>query len=325
MAAARLHQPQRATWRSQFGWSALAMVPDADVIGFALGVRYADPWGHRGAAHSLTIALLGAAVIAAIAPRFNWPRSRTWWVAAAVLTSHGLLDTLTDGGLGCALLWPFDLTRYFAPWRPIPVSPIGLAFLSPYGFFVAITEVVLFAPLLAFAVGRPRIGAAFLASWLVSGWVVASTDPIRERLVGVALREDTQYAAGFSERAFRDIAAGQPIADVRRRVGEPLGQAWMYFSPDDQPGPAIRPPCPSVYMESDRVIAEPLLARRIGEQCEQAGVRPGMSGAEVVKLLGPPKGMCWRYTRSPSLSYHRGRMVCFENDQVFDVLRRWTR
>jgi inner membrane protein len=27
---------------------ALAMLPDLDVIGFALGVQYGDPWGHRG-------------------------------------------------------------------------------------------------------------------------------------------------------------------------------------------------------------------------------------------------------------------------------------
>jgi len=306
-------------------WLALAMLPDADVIGFSIGVRYADPWGHRGAAHSLTIAVIGAGVIAAIAPKFNWPRSRTWWVALAALASHGLLDTLTDGGLGCALLWPFDLTRYFAPWRPIPVSPIGLAFLSPYGLFVAMTELALFAPLLAFALGRPRLGAAFLSSWLIVGWLLASTDPVRERLVGVALREDTQYASDFSEQAFRGIAAGQPIADVRRQVGEPLGEAWIYFSPDDRPGSSGPPPCPSVYLEAGQVVAEPHLAARFVELCEHAGIRPGMKSTDVVKLLGQPLGMCWRYTRSPSLSYHRGRMVCFENDEVFDVMRGWMR
>jgi inner membrane protein len=50
-------------------------------------------------------------------------------------------------GLNCALFWPFALTRYFAPWRPIPVSPIGLGYLSPYGMLVAIFEVVVFSPL----------------------------------------------------------------------------------------------------------------------------------------------------------------------------------
>jgi len=247
MAAARVHRPQHSpSWRSMLAWSALAMSPDADVIGFSMGVRYADPWGHRGATHSLTIALLGATVIAALAPQFKSARSRTWWLSSAVLASHGLLDTLTDGGLGCALLWPFDLTRYFAPWRPIPVSPIGLAFLSPYGWFVAMTELVLFAPLLAFALRRPRLGAAFLSTWLIIGWLLVSTDPVRERLVGIALREDTRYAADFSEQAFRGIAAGQPIAEVRRRVGKPLGEEWIYFLPDDLTGSSRPPPCPSV-------------------------------------------------------------------------------
>src|SRR5262245_62425304 len=110
----------------------------------------------------------------------------------AVLASHGLLDTLTDGGLGAALFWPFDLTRYFAPWRPIPVSPIGLAFLSPYGLSVAATELALFAPAIAWAFGRPRLGWSFMLAWAVAAWLLASTDPLRERLLSVALREDTQ-------------------------------------------------------------------------------------------------------------------------------------
>ncbi len=71
-------------------------------------------------------------------------------MAALVVASHALLDTLTDGGLGCALFWPFDLTRYFAPWTPLPVSPIGLGYLSPYGLYVATVELVVFVPLLLF-------------------------------------------------------------------------------------------------------------------------------------------------------------------------------
>src|SRR5712691_1242392 len=89
-----------------------------------------------------------AAAIGLAAPRLRLPRLRTWALASLVLVSHGLLDTLTDGGLGCALLWPFDLTRYFAPWRPIPVAPIGLGFFSIYGLTVTLTELVIFSPLL---------------------------------------------------------------------------------------------------------------------------------------------------------------------------------
>src|SRR4030095_13820825 len=118
---------------------------------FPLGVRYADEWGHRGATHSLAFSLALGAVIGLAAPRFGRPARRAGVSASLVLASHALLDTLTNGGLGCALFWPFDLTRYFAPWNPIPVSPIGLAFFSPYGMYAASVELLYFAPLIWFA------------------------------------------------------------------------------------------------------------------------------------------------------------------------------
>jgi inner membrane protein len=136
-------------------WSALSFLPDADVIGFALGVSYGDEWGHRGATHSLVFSLALGAAIGAAAWLARRSPVRSGVVASLTLLSHPLLDTLTDGGLGCALFWPFDLTRYFAPWTPIPVSPIGLGFLSPYGMYVAAVELVLFSPLMWFAL-RPR-------------------------------------------------------------------------------------------------------------------------------------------------------------------------
>jgi inner membrane protein len=166
MAAARIYPDERRSSRltlsSTLFWSAVSFLPDADVVGFAMGVRYADEWGHRGATHSLVFAVAVGAIIGAAAPLFRRPRAhargaiRTGVLASIVLASHGLLDTLTDGGLGIALLWPFDLTRYFAPWNPIPVSPIGLGFFSPYGMYTASVELLFFAPLIWFAL-RPRV------------------------------------------------------------------------------------------------------------------------------------------------------------------------
>ncbi len=83
------------------------------------------------------------------------------------MVSHPLLDTLTDGGLGCALLWPFSNERFFAPWTPLPVAPIGRAFLSAEGVRVAVTELVWLAPLLAYALWpnrRPRVATAPVAA-----------------------------------------------------------------------------------------------------------------------------------------------------------------
>jgi len=57
--------------------------------------------------------------------------------------SHGILDAFTNGGLGIALLSPFDDARYFFPWRPIMVSPISvLAFFSKWGYMVIKSEVL---------------------------------------------------------------------------------------------------------------------------------------------------------------------------------------
>jgi inner membrane protein len=132
----------------------LALLPDADVIGFRFGVAYADNWGHRGASHSLFMAILGGACLA-------WPLSKllrsayvpTACAAIAALLSHGLLDTLTDGGLGAALFWPFEDGRFFAPWRPIPVAPIGRAFLSMRGLRCVGFELLTMGPLLVIALG----------------------------------------------------------------------------------------------------------------------------------------------------------------------------
>jgi inner membrane protein len=158
MAAARLYHSSdgdpRVRVSSMAFWSLLSLLPDADVIGFALGVRYDDPWGHRGATHSLAFTLALGLAIGLAAPWFERPRWRTAAVACAVLVSHPLLDTLTNGGRGCALFWPFDLTRHFAPWNPIPVAPIGARYFSARGLRVALTELVMFSPLLLFSLRR---------------------------------------------------------------------------------------------------------------------------------------------------------------------------
>jgi inner membrane protein len=193
MAAARFQHKTVPRWSSMAWWSALSLLPDADVVGFALGVNYGDPWGHRGATHSITWSVALGVAIGLAARRFNRPAlrlagarsgqaGRTTLIASVVLASHAVLDTMTDGGLGCALFWPFDLTRYFAPWRPIPVAPIGLAFFSPYGGIIALTELVLFSPVLLFALRSRKIDtkrltmpiAFFVAFWAAAVWLISS-------------------------------------------------------------------------------------------------------------------------------------------------------
>lgn len=132
-------------------WSGLSLLPDADVIAFVFRIPYAAPWGHRGATHSFAFAAFMGLLAYVTARLLRLPAVRTGLLVAAVVASHAVLDTLTDGGLGCALFWPFSNERYFAPWRPLPVAPIGARFVSARGLRVAAIETCFFAVPLIYA------------------------------------------------------------------------------------------------------------------------------------------------------------------------------
>ena len=125
--------------------AACAMLPDADAIGFAFGVRYESLWGHRGVTHSIAFALLvGLAVgMFAFGTRATGPGKLQLVLYFTLVTlSHPLLDAMTNGGRGVALLAPFSGERYFFPFRPLEVSPIGMQFFSERGFEVLLSEVI---------------------------------------------------------------------------------------------------------------------------------------------------------------------------------------
>jgi len=135
-------------WHSTRFWLLTVLccvLPDADVLGLVLGIPYEHIWGHRGMTHSLAFAVL----LGIIVPKLAVPTLFYWSGRYAALViyfgfvtlSHSLMDALTDGGLGVAFFAPFDATRYFFPWRPIAVSPIGISqFFSPWGLSVLLTE-----------------------------------------------------------------------------------------------------------------------------------------------------------------------------------------
>jgi inner membrane protein len=121
------------------------VLPDADVLSFPLGIRYEDMLGHRGLSHSLVFAFVLSWIVAFVAfPRLpeRWTRSLLFSYFFIVTASHGALDAMTDGGLGIAFFAPFDNTRYFFPFRPIKVSPIGLSFFSARGLDVIWSELL---------------------------------------------------------------------------------------------------------------------------------------------------------------------------------------
>ena len=132
------------TWRVLLVGVACSIVPDLDVIGFRYGIRYDDVWGHRGLPHSLFFASLLSVALVGL-----YYRRRPRGVQAGLLcyfflctASHGVLDAMTDGGLGVAFFSPFDTSRYFFGVRPVVVSPIGIsAFFSNDALRVLASEV----------------------------------------------------------------------------------------------------------------------------------------------------------------------------------------
>ena len=121
-----------------------SIFPDADVLSFTFGIPYEAFWGHRGFTHSLLFAFLLGLLVTILFYRKSF---RKWTVSLYVLyfslctASHALLDAMTSGGLGVAFFSPWDNTRYFLPWRPIKVSPIGVEnFFSEWGKNVLLSE-----------------------------------------------------------------------------------------------------------------------------------------------------------------------------------------
>ena len=159
LAAGRLYaRDSRPAWPWMLFLAGLSMLPDADVIGIRFGYSLDEPLGHRGASHSLVIALVAGGLVAAIGRAAGARRVRLFVFATLVIASHGLLDTLTDGGRGVALLWPFTEARWHAPWTPIPVAPIGLVpfFTTARGQHCALVETIGTLPLIVYALW-PRL------------------------------------------------------------------------------------------------------------------------------------------------------------------------
>jgi inner membrane protein len=141
-AIGKVVAPKQTPWWYWALGAAVSAAPDLDVIGFHYGIRYGDVLGHRGFTHSLLFAaLLAGLVTFALAGQRKIPWQRIFLFLFLATASHGVLDAMTNGGLGVAFFSPFSNARYFFPFRPIKVSPIGVGrFFSARGIAVVQSE-----------------------------------------------------------------------------------------------------------------------------------------------------------------------------------------
>ena len=97
------------------------MAPDLDVVAFRFGIPYEHPLGHRGLWHSVPFAAAVAGLLTFSLfphPRPDFSRWRAFIFLFLATASHGILDAFTNGGLGVALLSPFDDTDSSRPSGP---------------------------------------------------------------------------------------------------------------------------------------------------------------------------------------------------------------
>lgn len=151
--------PRRpCSWLTLILFGALALLPDADVALVALGACDAGACGHRGASHSLPVAVAIGLISGLLARRLRLPVVRTMIATTVAVGSHAVLDAFGAGGRGLPLLWPFSEARFISPVRIFPDAPRGLAFLSWAGATNLAIEFAVFLPFTLVALW-PRISA----------------------------------------------------------------------------------------------------------------------------------------------------------------------
>jgi len=117
----------------------LSIFPDIDVVAFKFGIPYEHMFGHRGITHSIVFALLFSGAITWLISKSS--KSIIWLYLFTCMVSHGILDALTNGGLGIAFFAPFLSERYFLPIQPIQVSTLHVQhFFSKHGVTVMKSE-----------------------------------------------------------------------------------------------------------------------------------------------------------------------------------------
>lgn len=143
---------------------------------------------------------------------------------------------------------------------------------------------------------------AWLDHWSLEG--------VTGLLMNAVLSHDTEYAAQYTDRAFRSVSVGMSETDVKRSLGPPLGIVWIYHV-------SGQTSCNSVYFENEAVVTWS------SDLCEAVGVRRHMSVVEASRRLPQPEGISWIYSRSPHKTNYKERVVTFEKGVVIKKYTGW--
>lgn len=160
---------------------------------------------------------------------------------------------------------------------------------------------------------RRRVGilatvfaVAALAVWF-QRW---SLDGVEGIVLTALLHQDTAYAGGYTDRAFRSVRIAMSEEQVQSLLGPPLGVTWSYR--------ASRPQgCASVHFRNGRTRSWAF------DECEKLGIRTGLPIDDAPVLLGTSDEVYWLYSESPSDTNYRERVIRFSKGHVVAVVKGW--
>jgi outer membrane protein assembly factor BamE (lipoprotein component of BamABCDE complex) len=116
--------------------------------------------------------------------------------------------------------------------------------------------------------------------------------------------EDTVYAPGYSDKAFRRVKRGMSEQEVLNILGSPLGESWCYEKTEHE---RFR-----IWFADERISYVYIYH----SDTDSPQVHEGMEKTRVLKMLGNPTKKSWVYSESPGDKSYRVRVILFKDDNV---------
>lgn len=153
--------------------------------------------------------------------------------------------------------------------------------------------------------------AAIITIVIVAMWFQKwSLDGLEGVVLSALLREDTSYAKGYTDRAFRSIRVGMPDQHIETLLGPPLVVTFSYRTTRSQGCTLVR------FMDGK-------VRSWLFDECEKRGIRTGLPIQGAAAVLGEPDEVYWIYSESPTSTQYRQRIVRLSGGRVVEIVTGW--
>jgi hypothetical protein len=149
---------------------------------------------------------------------------------------------------------------------------------------------------------RWTLGGVAIFGIIVLAVQTWSLDGVDGEALALILPDDTEYAAGYSDRAFRSVREGMTKQMVTDLLGKPLWESWHYSQP----------------LNCDVHVRDGLI-KWAPPECKGMAINEGMTSDAVVAARGEPTRRTWLFSWSPTDTHYRARTILFESGRVTSI------